>query len=726
MECVFDISCDACYNPFMYIRVKSNKLSPRKSVQIVKSVRRGNRVSQSVVQHVGIARDEAHLAELKELAKKLLAELEELEKPSLPGLAPEEESPEWERPVDGKLTVRLDSMLNLEQAVEGPLEVVESLFSSLGFDGIFGVSSRGKGSSNVLKSCLACALANPSSKRGMRLWLESDSLYELPLNRIYRMMDALFERTEKVKRIVARETTSLPGVSAALMLFDVTTLYFESFEPDGLRRPGYSKDNKFKETQAVLAVAVTPDGFPLWYELFPGNTFEGHTLLPVLEKCAKEFAPGEIVVVADRAMFTEENLRALEDAGCSFVVGAKLRNLKESVKKKVLDAGNYVPLPERNVMESTFSCEGEEADASDGSKAARMTKTTGRKTPKKSTACASVDPFGVPGFAESAASPLSPETDVSKAPFVSVESGEPERKPFVVPCWYAFPAPPKKPKGNGGGKKKRGEERTEEVSKETSKETSELESPSVGKERGRTVVATWSPKRARKDAFDRGKLLVRLREKLAADGGLKGKNLVSNRGTGKFLSVRNGEENDVYVVDHGKIEKDREWDGLHGVITNLKVEGTGDVERILDHYCSLWRIEECFRLQKHDLSIRPVYHWTERRIAAHVAMCWLAFAMLRHLQHRVSLRQNTFPSAGDVRRALKSVQATIMQDRDTGKLYRFPQAMRSDAKKIYRALGIRRGSGNTEMLSMRKYRTRKLTRMETELEQSPPPSESEA
>ncbi len=728
----------------MYIRVKSTKNSPRKSVQIVKSVRSGKRVAQSIVQHVGIARDEEHLEELKQLARKLLAELEELEKPSLPGLAPEEDSPEWERPIDDNLMVRLKSMLNLEQAIEGPLEVVESLFASLGFDGIFGVSSRGRGSSNVLKKCLACALANPSSKRGMHLWLGSESLCDLQLNRIYRMMDSLSERTEKVKRLVARETISLPGASTALMLFDVTTLYFESFQPDDLRKPGYSKDNKFKETQVVLALAVTPDGFPLWYEIFPGNTYEGHTLLPVLKRCAEEFAAKDVVVVADRAMFTEENLRALEDAGYSFVVSAKLRTLKKTVKKKILNAENYVPLPERNVLEASFG--GEEARESDGSgtRTAPMTKTPAKKAAKKAKSGDSVDPVQSDDsaasdvLADSAGSPVAMRSPSGESEDSGEDGGteKAERKPFTVPCWYAFPAPAKKTGASGRGKGIKREEGKDEIdeikdeikedaAKERKKEAPPLDAPPEEKERKRTVVATWSLKRARKDAFDREKLLVRLREKLAVDGGLKGKNLVSNRGTGKYLSVRDGEESDVYVVDQEKIEKDREWDGIHGVITNLKVEGTRDVERLLDHYCSLWRIEESFRLQKHDLSIRPVYHWAERRIRAHIAMCYLAFAMLRHVQHRVSLRQNTFLSAGEIRRALKSVQATIMKDRDTGKLYRFPQAMKSDAKKIYRSLGIRRESENTEMLSMRKYRARKLTLMETEVEPSPPPPESE-
>ncbi|WP_208321225.1 IS1634 family transposase, partial [Aminivibrio pyruvatiphilus] len=325
--------------------MKSSKLSPRKSVQIVKSVRTGKRVSQVILQHVGIAHDEKQLSELRELGRKLILEMEEREQPSLPGFSLLENEEAWERPVGDGERVNLRGMKNLEQVTEGPGEVVESLFSSLGFEEIFGVSSRGKGNTEVLKKCLACALANPSSKRGMSRWLEDEGGTDVPLNRIYRMMDALAKKTDRVREIVARETTSLFETKASLLLFDVTTLYFESFEADDLRVSGYSKDNRIQETQVVLALAVTPEGFPLWYDLFPGNTFEGHTLVPVLRRCMETFSPRQTVVVADRAMFTEENLHEVEKAGCSFVVGAKLRGLSRTMRDKILDAGNYSPLP---------------------------------------------------------------------------------------------------------------------------------------------------------------------------------------------------------------------------------------------------------------------------------------------------------------------------------------------------------------------------------------------
>ena len=102
-----------------------------------------------------------------------------------------------------------------------------------------------------------------------------------------------------------------------------------------------------------------------------------------------------------------------------------------------------------------------------------------------------------------------------------------------------------------------------------------------------------------------------------------------------------------------------------------------------------------------------VYHWVPRRIEAHIALTYLAFALLRHLQHRVAVRQNAVMSARAIRTALLDVQSTLMKDGETGKLYRFPKAMSESARKIYRSLGLVRGLGNTEILSVRKYRNRK-------------------
>ena len=121
-----------------------------------------------------------------------------------------------------------------------------------------------------------------------------------------------------------------------MLLFDCTTLYFESVQEDALRQTGYSKDGKFKESQVVLALAVTGDGLPLSYEVFPGSCYEGHTLIPVLREMQQRQKLNQVICVADRGMMSRANMTALEEAGLHYIVGGRLRQLPHAVQKAQL------------------------------------------------------------------------------------------------------------------------------------------------------------------------------------------------------------------------------------------------------------------------------------------------------------------------------------------------------------------------------------------------------
>lgn len=124
-----------------------------------------------------------------------------------------------------------------------------------------------------------------------------------------------------------------------LLFYDVTTLYFESFEEDELRKNGFSKDNKFQQPQILVALMVTKEGLPISYEVFAGNTFEGHTIIPVVKDFIKKNNVKEFTVVADAAMISAENIQALKENGINYIVGARLGNLSnqlfEQVHKKI-------------------------------------------------------------------------------------------------------------------------------------------------------------------------------------------------------------------------------------------------------------------------------------------------------------------------------------------------------------------------------------------------------
>jgi transposase len=103
----------------------------------------------------------------------------------------------------------------------------------------------------------------------------------------------------------------------------VTTLYFESFKADELKIQGFSKDNKSQQPQVVIGLLVTQSGFPLSYEVFAGNTFEGKTRLPVVEKFISGHPLARPIVVADAATLDEERLTELQEKNISYIVGAR-------------------------------------------------------------------------------------------------------------------------------------------------------------------------------------------------------------------------------------------------------------------------------------------------------------------------------------------------------------------------------------------------------------------
>jgi hypothetical protein len=99
--------------------------------------------------------------------------------------------------------------------------------------------------------------------------------------------------------------------------------------------------------------------------------------------------------------------------------------------------------------------------------------------------------------------------------------------------------------------------------------------------------------------------------------------------------------------------------------------------------------EDSFRLMKHNLAIRPIYHFKPKRIKAHIGICFLAFALIRHAQQRIKLAQKAM-STEDIRRALHSVQASILEHKKTKAKYRLPSAFSQDATRIYKAFDIKR------------------------------------
>lgn len=120
-----------------------------------------------------------------------------------------------------------------------------------------------------------------------------------------------------------------------LLFYDVTTLYFEAFEEDELRKNGFSKDNKSQQPQILVALMVSKEGFPIAYEIFPGNTFEGHTIVPVIKRFINKNKVDTFTVIADAAMISDDNIKNLKEEKINYIVGARLGNLSYDLIHKI-------------------------------------------------------------------------------------------------------------------------------------------------------------------------------------------------------------------------------------------------------------------------------------------------------------------------------------------------------------------------------------------------------
>jgi transposase len=574
----------------MYIRTKSSPNSPRKTVQIVESVRNGKSVSQRIVQYIGVASDDDALAKLLLLAKQVMERLEQDIKDNDPQrlLFPESDLPDenypFEKSVDDDATAKITALENESTIIEGPMEVAEKIFSYMGYDRVFGNSARDVGHRTLLKQMLAGILARPASKLGMSEWFADNCAIDISEDRMYRFLDGLHKREDRVKKIVRDNSEGLFASRPSLMLFDVTTIYNESTKEDELRKNGYSKDNKVNETQTVLALATTPEGLPLWYELFPGNTYEGDTFRKFVDTWRRTEYPGsEGVVVADSAMFQAGGIESLRENDLHYVIGARLKNLGKEMTKMILSSELYSELPDYEGAERYMI--------------------------------------------------LRREKD--------------------------------------------------------------------------NIVVTYSARRAARDAKKRERLISKLQKKLNKSGEIKPSSVKSGKGSNRYLKASDGKEASGYVLDDEKISHDAKWDGLHGVVTDLPVSDIEEIRNVLSHYHSLWRIEESFRISKSGLKIRPIYHRKEERIRGHVALIYMAYACVRHLQMRLKLTQHVDMSVDELRKALLSVTSSLVRDKSSGVLYRFPKKISTAASQIYKSLGLKRSTRPTEITSMSKYRARR-------------------
>lgn len=217
------------------------------------------------------------------------------------------------------------------------------LFNNIGCNNLFKdldtKNIRNKEDKNFLfKSLVISRLLYPGSKLELINYLGHFKNIDITTDKIYRFLDALYqdEIKSKIESCVFEHTKSIMNNEIILTFYDVTTLYFESESEDDLRRIGFSKEGKIARPQIQLGLFTTLEGYPLSFEVYEGNKYEGHTLIDILKKFQDKFKlENKPIVVADRGMLNNANIAYLEENNYKYILAAKTKSISNDLKQEI-------------------------------------------------------------------------------------------------------------------------------------------------------------------------------------------------------------------------------------------------------------------------------------------------------------------------------------------------------------------------------------------------------
>lgn len=204
-------------------------------------------------------------------------------------------------------------------------EIIRGVFNTVRLDNLEGKTGR------MFLYLVLIRIVEPASKRQSQRLLSTLFNIHYDLTTIYRSLLGFSLLKDTVEKQLTTFAQKHLGFDFSFVLYDITTLYFETFTDDELRKAGFSKDNKVGQPQILVGLIVSREGFPLSFSIFEGNTFEGNTLIPVILDFKKKHEIQTLTVVADAAMISHKNITALKKAGLSYIVGARLGNMSKHI-----------------------------------------------------------------------------------------------------------------------------------------------------------------------------------------------------------------------------------------------------------------------------------------------------------------------------------------------------------------------------------------------------------
>lgn len=517
----------------MFVRVKTaynRDGSPRQYLQIVKNQRIDGKVQQKVIGNLGRVEDlqdgklDALVISLAKFARNVAV-------------------------IDAAQDLFADWSKEY-----GPSMVFRRLWDTLGLSAILKTLLSRTQITIDVEEAVFCMVLNrlcdPGSKLMVSEW--KDDIYRpefssLELHHFYRSLDFLAEHKDEIEENLFVGQTNLFNRQLDLVFFDTTSTYFEGQAGEGLAQYGHSKDHRSDRMQILIGILMTREGLPIAHYVFPGNTPDGEAFRLAVADLKQRFPIDRVIVVGDRGMMGKKTLETLQELGLEYILGVRMRKLKEA--QEVLSrAGRYSVVKDNLKVKQVFIDE-------------------------------------------------------------------------------------------------------------------------------HRYIICLNEEEAEREQAMRLEIIKKLELKLERTG-VKG--LIGNSGFRKYLKL----EGEAAVIDTGQLEQEAFYDGKYVLRTNTEL----NAKEVALAYRDLWKIERAFRDLKSTIEVRPIYHWNEKRIRGHVAVCFLALVMQSTLQ-KLLCQADKSASFSEVLRDLKKLHAVKLRLKDKNYIVR--TELTGQAHLAFKAVGLR-------------------------------------
>lgn len=222
----------------------------------------------------------------------------------------------------------LSTLENSDIRTIGPEIIFGKIYDSIGFNKV------GK---DMFRHLVISRLVFPLSKLKTVEYLQRFQGIKISIDSIYRFLDKLNDKLKiQVEQIAYNHTLKVLKGNINVVFYDMTTLYFESSDEDDLRKTGFSKDGKHQNPQIFIGLLVGLEGYAIGYDIYEGNIYEGHTLIPFIQKISEKFKIEKPIIVADAGLLSKNNIKSLEENQYEYILGGRLKNESNQIKEMIL------------------------------------------------------------------------------------------------------------------------------------------------------------------------------------------------------------------------------------------------------------------------------------------------------------------------------------------------------------------------------------------------------